>query len=76
MDFEKAYDKMNRQLLIDMLIEKGCGTKFVSAIANSLKTTKNKIEDNEFMTTQGIKQGGPSSGHFFNFHIAPFGNKI
>jgi len=64
-DFQKAYDSISRQALLNRLASKGCGTTFLRAIASSLNNTRIQIGSTYTETSKGIKQGAPSSCSFF-----------
>ena len=47
-DYVKAYDQVDRNLLLRLLASKGCGNKFLKAIANSFKHTVNVLGSESF----------------------------
>ena len=57
-DYQKAYDKLNRYILLRMLDSKGCGSKFLRAIRSSMCCSSGVIGDITFKATSGVKQGG------------------
>ena len=70
-DYQKAYDKVNRRKLIEKVDRKGCGTMFLMAMQRymlSIGTIGNK----QFQTPSGVKQGGGSSCKAFTFYIDIF----
>ena len=69
-DYQKAYDKVNRSKLIQYLDTKGCGNKFLYALKHSMTST-GQIGNNSFDTSAGVKQGGPSSCNMFTSYIDP-----
>lgn len=68
-DYEKAYDRVPRQKLINMLAEKGCGTTFISAITRSMMHTSTTVGSQSIPTTRGVRQGSSSSCPLFVFLI-------
>jgi hypothetical protein len=52
-DYEKAYDKVNRQKLMDSLKQVGCGSRFLHALGESLIHTFNQLEEYLITTSQG-----------------------
>ena len=70
-DFQKAYDIVNRQLLFQRLDQAGCGTKFLNAIMASMQKSKGAIGQSSFEITSGVRQGGCTSCSLFTFFIDP-----
>jgi hypothetical protein len=68
-DYEKAFDRVSRQKLINLLAEKGCGQRFLLAIAKSLEKTVNVIGKETLNTVEGVKQGGATSCALFTFYL-------
>ena len=72
-DFDGAFDRISRSLLVRKLIRFGAGTVFVACIASMYMSTDNVIFRNkEYVTYQllsGIKQGLPLSPLLFIFYI-------
>jgi hypothetical protein len=68
-DYEKAFDRVSRQTLINLLAEKGCGSRFLSALAKSLEKTVNLIGKETLNTFEGVKQGGATSCSLFTFYL-------
>ena len=69
-DYEKAYDRLNRKKLYKRLDDLGCGTKFLMAIQKSMEA-KGCIGNESFNTCIGTKQGGATSCNTFTCHIDP-----
>ena len=69
-DYQKAYDKVNRKKLLEYLESKGCGTTFLLALRNSMKST-GIIGQESFGTSAGVKQGGGTSCQTFTGFIDP-----
>ena len=70
-DFSKAYDRVSRYKLLELLKKAGCGRILLRAIFLMYKTTKILYENITICTNTGVKQGSPSSGFLFTFFINP-----
>ena len=72
-DFDGAFDRISRSLLIRKLIRFGAGTVFVACIASMYMCTDNVIFRNKdyvlYKLYSGIKQGLPLSPILFIFYI-------
>jgi hypothetical protein len=72
-DFDGAFDRVSRSVLIRKLCRFGAGTVFVSCIASMYLKTDNVIfQENDFIMytlCAGIKQGLPLSPLFFLFYV-------
>lgn len=68
-DYSKAYDKVNRQKLLQLLDIRGCGSKFLRAIATSLSGTQGTIGVHKFHQSIGVRQGSCLSCPLFTFYI-------
>ena len=68
-DFEKAYDKVNRHELMKRLDSRGCGTKFLNALRSSYQNTSGRIGTCNFTATAGVRQGACSSCPLFTFLV-------
>ena len=68
-DYQKAYDRLNRSTLLTMLDQKGCGTKFLKALRDSMVQSVGVIGNEQFEATSGVKQGGCTSCSIFTFYI-------
>ena len=68
-DYKTAYDKVNRQLLVDKLAAAGCGLRFLRAIANTLNRTTGIVGEESFLASAGVRQGGLTSCSLFTFYI-------
>jgi hypothetical protein len=75
-DFEKAYDKVDRQLLVNMLAKAGCGKVFLTALTRSLSNTMNSIGETIFQSVSGVRQGGPTSCSLFTFYVDIINNSL
>ena len=82
LDFEKAYDYVNRAKLLLKLMKDGCGKKFVHAVANMYgeSTYAPKLNEsqlgNRITTNHGVTQGRKSSGNFFAYYIADMAESV
>ena len=68
-DYVKAYDKVNRNVLLQLLASKGCGNRFIQAVGNSLRNTGNVLGSEYFQSYRGVKQGAANSCALFTFYI-------
>ena len=76
MDYEKAFDFVNRVILLEKMMNKRAGDKYVKALYNSYTNTsyKPKISDNYtgavIDTDSGVTQGKTSSANLFSFYVS------
>ena len=70
-DFEKAYDKVPRQKLLDMLKSMGCGHRMIRAVGATLLHTLSRLNSTMFRSSTGVRQGGSSSCFLFTLFINP-----
>ena len=68
-DYRTAYDRVNRQLLLDKLSTAGCGLRFLRAVTNTLNQTTGSIGGESFLASEGVRQGGLTSCPLFTFYI-------
>ncbi len=68
-DYQKAYDKVNRWKLFRHLDLKGCGTAFLQAVAASMKNSLGTIGREAFSANAGVRQGASISCPLFTFFI-------
>jgi hypothetical protein len=71
LDFEKAYDKVHWDFLIDVLRQKNFHDKWIEWIKNCVEGGKvgvkiNGVHGNFFNTHKGLRQGDPLSSPLFN----------
>ena len=70
-DFEKAYDKVVRSKLMEVLRNLGCGSAMLQAIKNSLQKTVSIIDKTYIESKVGVRQGSPSSCFLFTAYVNP-----
>ena len=76
MDYEKAFDFMNRSVLINKLTDKNIGKRFVEAVAQMYSYTAyipkqtNTTLGDKIETKHGVTQGKQSSANFFSFYVS------
>ena len=63
-DNQKAYDKLNRQTLLKMLDRKGCGSRVLRGIQQSMQRSTGVNGSEMFEATSCVKQGVLSSVYF------------
>ncbi len=68
-DYVKAYDRVDRNLLLKMLANKGCGNRFLQAIGSSMQRTTNVLGCETFDSSMGVRQGGATSCSLFTFYV-------
>ena len=68
-DYVKAYDKVNRYKLLEILDSRGCGTKFLNALSNSMCNSYGVIGGETFRATAGVRQGASLSCPLFTLYI-------
>ena len=68
-DFSKAYDKVPRKVLFEILKKLGCGKRFLSALMAIYKYTLNILNSEYIKATAGVKQGGPMSCILFIIYL-------
>ena len=70
-DFEKAYDRVDRKKLIKLLRNMGCGASMTSAIKNTIDITTSFIGNLQIEAEAGVRQGSPSSCFLFTTYVNP-----
>ena len=68
-DYVKAYDQVDRNVLLQLLAAKGCGNMYLQAIANSFRNTGNLKGKEQFISYKEVKQGAANSCALFTFYI-------
>lgn len=64
-DFQKAYDRVPRSRLFDILVELGCGLTMISALIAMYSSTTNILGTTVITATIGVRQGSPTSCYLF-----------
>jgi hypothetical protein len=70
LDYEKAYDRVNLNFLLEILRLRGFGQTWISWIKNivlggSVSVHANGDESNPFKTGKGLRRGIPSPSPFY-----------
>ena len=60
-DFSKAYDRVPRATMLNMMKDLGCGTVMMRAIAAAYKSTQMILRTAVVTSTVGVRQGSPTS---------------
>ena len=68
-DFSKAYDRVSRRKLIEVLKSRGCGMVMLKAIQAMYSCTKNVLRSAIINANIGVRQGAPSSCLLFVIYI-------
>ena len=71
-DFSKAYDRVPRMYLLNLLRKLGCGKVMLYAIASMYTVTKFVLGTTVITATLGVKQGSPSSCFLFIVFVDEF----
>jgi hypothetical protein len=71
LDYEKAYDRVNIDFLLDILETRGFGSRWIGwirsvVVGGSMSVLVNGEESNTFKTGKGLRQGDPLSPLLFN----------
>ena len=76
MDYEKAFDFLNRKHLMDKLVRRKVGKRFAEAIHNIYQTTayvpkiSNTQLGDRITTEHGVTQGKESSANLYSFYVS------
>ena len=68
-DYSKAYDRVSRRKLIEVLRSRGCGRVMLKAIQAMYTCTRNILMSAVINATIGVRQGAPSSCLLFVIYI-------
>ena len=68
-DFSKAYDRVPRKTLFEILKRLGCGKRFLCALIAIYRDTVNILNSEYIKSTVGVKQGGPMSCLLFVIYL-------
>ena len=76
LDYEKAYDYVNRAEVVTSLMNDGCGGNLTKAIAKMFQTSeyfpksnRNRLSES-IRTDHGVTQGRRSSGSIFSYYVS------
>ena len=75
-DFSKAYDRVPRDKLVNVLKLLGCGRNMVNAIKAMYSCTKNVLNSAVVSATIGVRQGSPSSCLLFTIYVDQMVRKL
>ena len=75
-DFEKAYDRVPRNKLLQLLADYGCGKIMIHAIAASLKETTSIFNSCLLAASAGVRQGGSTSCSLFTLFVNPLSRAL
>ena len=68
-DYSKAYDRVPRHKLVEVLRSRGCGRVMLKAIQAMYTCTKNELKAAVIDATIGVRQGAPSSCLLFVIYM-------
>ena len=68
-DYSKAYDRVPRHKLLEVLRSRGCGKMMLKAIQVMYTCTKNVLKAAVIDATIGVRQGAPSSCLLFVIYM-------
>ena len=68
-DFSKAYDRVPRSYLLNLLKKLGCGRVMLAALSSMYTVTKFLLGATLITATLGVKQGSPSSCFLFTLFV-------
>ena len=68
-DYSKAYNRVSRRKLIEVLRSRGCGKLMLKALQAMYSCTKNVLKTAVINASVGVRQGAPSSCLLFVIYI-------
>ena len=68
-DFSKAYDRIPRCTIIELLKELGCGAVMLKALAALYRTSKSCLRNATITSVVGVRQGSPISCFIFVLYV-------
>ena len=68
-DYQKAYDLVDRNKLLKILENRGCGLRFLRALRESLLFSTGIVGKETFKAKSGVRQGATTSCPLFTFFI-------
>ena len=76
LDYEKAFDYVNRAGIISKMMQDGCGAAYTKAVAGMFSTStyypksnRNRLSEG-ISTDYGVTQGRRSSGSLFSYYVS------
>ena len=82
MDYEKAFDFMNRAKLLEKMIDNNAGSTFVRSISSMYEHTEyipkidNSTLDKAITTEHGVTQGRKSSANFYSMYVSDMADSL
>jgi len=74
-DFQKAYDSVNKSILLNLLSKRIKDKKFINVMANRLDYQHYDYKKKQYITDiTGIPQGGSDSPYLLNIYLSEFDN--
>ena len=71
-DFSKAYNRVPRNYLLNLLKSLGCGVRMLQALISLFWLTKFVLRSTVINATLGVKQGSPTSCFLFTLFVDEF----
>jgi hypothetical protein len=68
-DFSKAYDRVSRRTLLNLLRSYGCGRVMLHALLSLYRISKSILGNAVISAVQGVPQGSPSSCFLFTLYV-------
>ena len=68
-DFSKAYDRVPRKYLLELLKRLGCGAAMLAALRSMYKLTRFILGSTLIYASLGVKQGSPTSCFLFTLFV-------
>ena len=82
LDFEKAYDYVNRPALMTSMMDDGIGATFLKNLNNMyeqinyLTKTSSRMMDDPIISDHGVTQGRNSSSNIFSYYISDMNDPL
>ena len=68
-DFSKAYDRVPRRYMLELLKQLGCGAVMLAALRSMYRLTQFVLGTTVILATLGVKQGSPTSCFLFTLFV-------